>query len=168
MTNPTRTAIINRALEVFELYNSLLPRDTINPRLITIDFTLRSRTAGSACWEKRRLNFNLILAADNLDEFLAQTVPHEIAHLYQTKIYPDSKPHGNEWKRVMRLGGFNPIRTHSYKTETPKRSVRTYPYTCACKNLIHHLGARRHASAVNGTRFYRCRICHTRLVPTHK
>ena len=156
-----KQTILNRVDEVFDQYNQLLPDNQIDSDSITVRFTLRGLTAGSSHWAKRTLNFNLILATNNLSEFLARTVPHEIAHLYQTKIYPLSDPHGKEWKRIMRLGGYAPVRCHSY--DTSGLTTYKHTYVCNCPNRTHMLSTVRHNKVVRGVANYTCTICKTRI-----
>ena len=156
-----KSTILNRIDEVFAQYNQLLPDNQIDPDSITVIFDLKGTTAGKAHWGKRRLNLNLILATNNLPEFLARTVPHEIAHLYQTKIYPLSEPHGKEWKRIMRLGGYAPVRCHSY--DTTGLAAYKHSYTCNCPNRVHMLSTVRHNKVASGYASYICKFCHTRI-----
>lgn len=109
-----------------------------------LDFSLRGRCAGQACVERRgttSLRINLQLLAENLDDYLHQTIPHEVAHLVvnwqarKARLKP--KPHGAEWQAVMRdCFGLEPIRCHSYQT-TPARVVpRPFHYTCSCREHL--------------------------------
>jgi SprT protein len=106
-----------------------------------IDFSLRGRCAGQAqltASGKTRLRINLQLLNENLDDFLRQTIPHEIAHLvvlWQTrKARKKPKPHGPEWQRVMRdCFELKPIRCHSYQTKPARVVPRPYLYRCNCQ-----------------------------------
>ena len=68
-----------------------------------------SGTAAGCCVIKRRqtvLRFNPVLLAENTEEFLLRTVPHEVAHLVAYQLYGKNiKPHGSEWKTLMALFG---------------------------------------------------------------
>jgi SprT protein len=106
-----------------------------------IDFSLRGRCAGQArvgCGGTTLLRINLTLLTENLADFLAQTIPHEVAHLivnWQARSRRKRpRPHGPEWRRVMQCCyGLQPIRCHSYAT-TPARFVpRNFLYRCACR-----------------------------------
>lgn len=106
-----------------------------------IDFSLRGRCAGQAQLSaagQARLRINLQLLKENLDDFLHQTIPHEIAHLVvlwqNRKTRKRPKPHGPEWQRVMQdCFELMPTRCHSYQT-TPARVVpRSYTYRCNCQ-----------------------------------
>lgn len=133
-----------------------------------IDFSLRGRCAGQACVEhngRTKLRINLQLLADNLDDFLRQTVPHEVAHLVvywqarkgRTKL----PPHGTEWRVVMQnCFGLEPKRCHNYQT-TPARVVpRPFLYNCSCRQ--HHLTSIMH-NRISRQSHALCRSCKTPL-----
>lgn len=107
----------------------------------TIDFSLRGRCAGQARLGREarpRLRINLQLLAENLEDFLVVTIPHEVAHLVvlwqarQRRSRP--RPHGPEWQAVMRdCFALEPVRCHDYQT-TPARVVRRpFIYACPCR-----------------------------------
>lgn len=116
----------------------------------SVDYSLRGRCAGQAFIDRNGLpglRINQKLLEDNLDDFLKQTIPHEVAHLavqWQTfKTRQRVKPHGQEWQSVMRdCFGLEPTRCHSYQT-TPARVVaRSFLYRCQCRqhlltNIMH-------------------------------
>lgn len=97
-----------------------------------VRYDLRGRTAGQAIGGRTiRLNADL-LYGPHRDDMLAQTVPHEVAHIVQFQVYGhNTKHHGEEWKRLMRALGLPPTRCHSYETR-PARVVQKYPTYCAC------------------------------------
>jgi SprT protein len=122
----------------------------------SIDFSLRGRCAGQACLEQNNqtsLRINLKLLAENTDDFLLQTIPHEVAHLVvnwqarKKRVRP--RPHGIEWQAVMQACfGLEPRRCHSYET-TPARVVaRPFFYRCHCRQ--HHLTSIMHKRISRG------------------
>ncbi len=134
-----------------------------------IAFTLRGRCAGQARLhpnDRMELRFNLALLAENSDDFLSRTIPHEVAHLVvfwrargQNRR---PRPHGPEWQQVM-CDCFrqDPLRTHAYRT-TPARIVRrSFRYACNCRE--HFLTAIRH-NRMSRHRQLQCTHCHSRLV----
>ena len=59
---------------------------------------------------------NVILDANPVD-FVKRTVGHEIAHHIAHEVHGcNIKPHGREWKEVMRVFGQEASRCHEYKT----------------------------------------------------
>ncbi len=106
-----------------------------------IDFALRGRCAGQAKVEQNGrtlLRINLELLTNNLDDFLKQTIPHEVSHLVVNwqarKKRQRPRPHGPEWQAVMRdCYNLQPVRCHTYAT-TPARIVpRNFLYRCNCR-----------------------------------
>lgn len=74
------------------------------------------------------VRLNLILCFENEEEFIKQTVPHEVAHLVCDRVHGLTKvvdgktvklkPHCNEWKEIMKQFGLVPHRTHLYNIES--------------------------------------------------
>jgi len=134
----------------------------------SIDFSLRGRCAGQAGVTRNgqtSLRINQQLLAENLDDFLRHTIPHEVAHLvvnWKTrKKRRRPRPHGPEWQAVMQeCFGLEPVRCHDYVT-TPARVVpRNYLYTCSCRE--HHLTSIMHNRISNSYQAL-CKACRTPL-----
>lgn len=132
-----------------------------------IRFDLRGRAAGQARFGvglPAVLRYNPVLLAANADDFLATTVPHEVAHLlaycrHGTRI----RPHGREWRALMEGFGVAPERCHSYDLSAlPGRALRQFDYHCACRG--HRLTSIRHHRVLAG-QTYLCRHCATALRP---
>jgi SprT protein len=131
-----------------------------------VRFDLTGQTAGQVRWERRRppvLRFNLSLAAGHLDDFLAVTVVHEVAHLAVAACHPRARPHGPEWRAMMQLLGVTePTRCHDY-TPVPARRQRRWAYRCGCRE--HQLTTTRHKRVEAGAVRYHCRVCGGPLHP---
>lgn len=128
-------AVVRRAeQQAREFYDIRLPS-------ASLDFSLRGRCAGQARVERKgatRLRINLQLLAENLEDYLSQTIPHEVAHLVvnwparEKRLQP--RPHGVEWQSVMRdCFGLEPKRCHSYQTSPARVVPRPFLYTCSCR-----------------------------------
>lgn len=86
-----------------------------------IRFDIKNTNGGEAWIKKNLIRLNLILLVENEEHFLAQTVPHEVAHLVAHFVY-DAKPmngkkvrpHGKEWQEVMGVLGIPPNAKHKY------------------------------------------------------
>src|SRR3546814_17001622 len=66
-------------------------------------FKLRGQKAGVAHLTENKLRFNLQLYRENQDDFLKQTVAHEVAHLIAHHLFGARiRPHGEEWHLLMR------------------------------------------------------------------
>ncbi|MBE9592732.1 MAG: SprT-like domain-containing protein [Proteobacteria bacterium] len=127
-----------------------------------IKMNLTGKNAGMYCNKPTSLlRFNLILLLDNKEDFLQETVPHEVAHFIVNVIDPCSKPHGFTWREIMRLFGVaNPKTYHNYKVPAPIRNKRPYVYQCSCQK--HFFTKQKHNYAKSGT-IYICNTCHNIL-----
>jgi SprT protein len=134
----------------------------------SIDFSLRGRCAGQARVDRNggtclRINQQLLL--ENLDDFLSNTIPHEVAHLVVNwrarRNRQRPRPHGPEWRAVMEnCFGLEAKRCHSYQT-TPARFVpRPFLYACSCRE--HHLTTLLH-NRISRSCQALCRVCSTPL-----
>jgi len=60
------------------------------------------RCAGIFYPATKSYRFNLVLAQENIDEFIECIVPHEVSHQITSQLYPKAKnPHGKQWQSVM-------------------------------------------------------------------
>ncbi|MFZ4599981.1 MAG: SprT-like domain-containing protein [Terrimicrobiaceae bacterium] len=80
-----------------------------------IEWTVIGTTAGRAWLNQWRIQLNEQLCKENVEDFISQTIPHEVAHLVAYKVYGDDG-HGNGWKSVMRALDLDPTRCHDYDT----------------------------------------------------
>lgn len=146
----------------------------INMSYPTITFDLRGTTAGMAYSGEHKVQFNAGLLVRNVDEMLEDTVPHEVAHLVTYRLHPTSrrwtgkkwvrtiKPHGDEWKSVMRALGVTPDRTHNMDVSEVrvKKNVTKYEYRCNCRT--HEVGGKVH-NKIQAGHTYTCRKCKGKL-----
>jgi SprT protein len=133
-----------------------------------IDFSLRGRCAGQARIEpsgQTCLRINCQLLIENRDDFLNNTIPHEVAHLVVNWPYRNRRlrprPHGPEWQAVMKdCFGLKPVRCHNYQT-TPARVVhRPFLYACSCRE--HRLTSIIHKRITRSSQAF-CKACRTPL-----
>ena len=133
--------------------NRELGRDDALPRL---RFDLRGRCAGLALPQQWTIRLNNSLLQQHGEEFVADTVPHELAHLVAYAEYGRKiRPHGREWAALMSLLGRPASVCHNYAVQ-PARKILRYPYHCDCQR--HELSSIRHARVMKGQR-YQCRRC---------
>lgn len=135
----------------------------------SLRFDLRGQAAGQAIWTRDRhpeLRFNLAIARRYPEDFLRQTVTHEVAHLLTAACHGRTPPHGREWQAVMRfLGIADPRRCHDYEIdESTVRRQRRWPYRCACRS--HLVSTTRHRRMQRGAALYRCLHCGESLQPS--
>lgn len=136
---------------------------------VEVAFDLRGMAAGQAHASggaAPRIRLNRVLLRENGEAFLAQTVPHEVAHVavfYLPGRRRPARPHGAEWRRLMRHFGVPPERTHAFDVARARtRRLRTFRYACACSEV--ELTSIRHNRVRRGVR-YHCRRCGGRLRP---
>lgn len=129
-----------------------------------ITFNVRGTCGGRAHYGMWKVDFNPILAKDNLQTYLDDVVPHEVAHLATWLVYPNAlkrgfgqkrRPHGAEWASIMVALGADPKRTHSMDTtEARVRTKVTYSYKCSGCGHEFQLGPKRHAKFQRGVTFW--------------
>jgi len=148
-------------------------------------YTLRGTTGGRADYRKWTVNYNAVLLNENVDVFLARTVPHELAHLACDKIYPQAHEtdivmsrtgrwkrtkrdvHGRYWQEIMRVLGVKDIsRCHSYDVTNSKieKTFKKFNYSCGCGVGHHKVGAKVHNKISLFNARYTCRVCKQVLV----
>ena len=154
-----RIKAITKLTETLTKARQLFGRDFPAPR---VTFDLRGRTAGTAQYSTNHIRFNDVLLRENEDAFVARTVPHEVAHLLAGQIYGRGiRPHGPEWKNVMRRLGLVPSRCHTYDTtNSVTRIVAKISMFCACQE---HKVTRRVVAKIEMGARYTCRKCRTHI-----
>lgn len=123
-----------------------------------VSLNLRGRSAGVAELQKNRLRFNPVLLEENQSAFLAEVVPHEVAHLLAWQLHGRGiRPHGREWQAIMsQVFALQPRTTHSF--DVTRAAQQGYIYQCGCKGKQHALTLRRHNKIRRGHQ-YACRHC---------
>lgn len=126
-----------------------------------VSFKDMGRVAGKAIYPNKII-LGITLFEQNLERFLARTVPHEVAHLVTHKLFPKAKQaHGPEWRMVMaKLGVVDNSRCHSYdisavsnKRQSRVKDCRVY---CGCPEKFVTITLLRRMR--KGTK-YTCRAC---------
>lgn len=123
-----------------------------------VSFKLRGQKAGVAHLTENKLRFNPQLYRENQEDFLRQTVAHEVAHLIAHQLFGLSiQPHGEEWQLIMRgVYELPPHRCHTY--DVKRREVSRFIYRCQCPQGEFPFSAQRHALVAKGRRYF-CRRC---------
>ena len=139
----------------------------INAPEAQIRFDLRGRAAGQARFGPRGpwvVRYNPVLLCANAEDFLATTVPHEVAHLVAYALHGARiRPHGPQWRAIMQYFGVAPERCHRYDLSAVRsRALREYDYHCTCRG--HRLSSIRHNRVLAGGT-YICRRCAAPLRP---
>jgi SprT protein len=133
---------------------------------IEVCFNLKGTVAGMFCtrFGKKFFRVNLILAFENIENYLKQIIPHEFSHYIVNHSFSlnNPSPHGIQWKKTMRfIFGLNPERCHNYDTTNVKRNVKTYMYKCLCRQI--EISSIRHRRIQTNQKNYICKICHQRI-----
>ena len=158
---------IKRAGEIFNRDFDLIP----------VNFDLSGRTAGmyKSSAESRWIRYNPYIFSKYYEQNIDVTIPHEVAHYVVDNLYGHGRrslfssqrirPHGEEWKNVMREFGADASPTFSFNLEgLPVRKYRQYLYACGCRE--HQLGSRRHMRVSRKQTQYRCSFCGEELKPS--
>ena len=121
--------VIETLLQVQTLYGRAF-------ELPSIEWNLRGACAGIAHARENRIRLNPVLLSENMEHFIGQTVPHEIAHLVNRTMHgPHVRSHGPEWKSIMHALGLPPERCHQYDVANARtRTPRRYAYQCNCRS----------------------------------
>jgi SprT protein len=142
----------------------LIARPAATPR---IRFDLRGQAAGQfrlGPGGEPVIRYNPALLVRHEAEFLAQTVPHEVAHyLAYVRFGRGIRPHGPEWQQIMHALGADPRRCHDFDVSgLATRRMRRHLYHCRCGE--HALTSIRHHRILRGAS-YVCRTCGQSLRP---
>ena len=123
----------------------------------------RGKIAGSAHLQKNIIKLNRVLFVQNTDAFEQQVIPHEVAHLVCYQKFGHVKPHGEEWRSVMRnIYKLTPAVTHKF--DVTNVGMKEFSYKCECAMGV-MLSAIRHNKVLRGTQQYRCQKCRSLLTP---
>lgn len=154
--------ILTRVEQCYAIAEQKLGKSFSRP---VVSLCLRGKAAGMAYIGQNKLRFNHQLYLRNQEDFLRQTVAHEVAHLLAYKLFGNQiRPHGLQWQNIMENVFELPAkRCHSY--QVPPRWKTFYLYSCQCQR--HEITAQRHARVKRGYQ-YNCRKCRQRLAFTGK
>ncbi|WP_275097116.1 SprT-like domain-containing protein [Sedimenticola hydrogenitrophicus] len=141
-----------------------------DPGQVVVKFDLTGKAAGMALFPHRAtpvIRYNALLLVENRADFLKRTVPHEVAHIVARRLFGHRiKPHGAEWRRVMRLFGAEASRCHNYDVSRAiRRRLQRFAYRCDCRS--HELSSIRHNRVLQG-QTYLCVNCKQPLVQSRE
>lgn len=126
-------AVANKVKETVEILNKKFDFAMQVPHIY---YDVRGTTGGLAKSASMTVHFNDKLLKENIEEFIATTVPHEVCHIavyhlchFKKRTYPKNG-HGADWQIMMRVAGVNARKYHQYEVET-KEPVE-YKYECGC------------------------------------
>ncbi len=132
----------------------------------SVGFTVRGTNGGTANTGSWHVNFNMGLLVDNMDEYINQTIPHEVAHLVTFAIHGQEfkrtrrgyirVSHGKNFYAVMRTFGVKETRCHKMdtsKVKTATRNVKKFGVQCPCCQEEFTVGTVRMKKILNGARY---------------
>jgi len=95
-------------------------------------FEKRGKSTGGTCRGSWKIDYNLDWARANLQGFLTEVVPHEIAHAVNHEM--NGEGHDRQWKYIMRRMGVKPTRCVHSDMEGVKsaRKTRRFRYVMPC------------------------------------
>ena len=145
----------------------------------SVSYNVRGATAGLARPSQWSVDFNATLLMENLEDFIARTVPHEMAHLFDYQMNPEGHHrgvgfdrygrvkrkkrdiHGYSWKMIMMVLGVNPERCHNYDVATVKAASGRSQHVWVCRDCQTRmiLGPARHKKMHTGATRYWKRGC---------
>lgn len=157
--------VISLTAEFIRRANALFEREF---EKIPVLFDLKGRAAGMyrVRGSERVIRYNPYIFHRYFDDNLSVTIPHEVAHYIIDMIHGigNVRPHGTEWRALMRCFGADSSRTCSYDMDgLPMKQQRRFTYRCGCAS--HQLSATRHNRVARGIAQYRCRYCGDELSP---
>ena len=160
---PTSEYLKNQVIAECHKYIDIVNKTfDLNLKYPMITFDLNTTGAGKSLGVEHAIKFNPYFLVQNSDEFLKNTVPHEVAHLVEFVKY-NTMGHGRQWKHIMWLFGVeNCERCHHYDTvglEVVKKNIQKIKYECKCGILL--ISKRRHNKIVKEDMMYRCKKCGT-------
>lgn len=158
----------SKAIETVKFYTELGNEIFhTNMRMPHVDFSLKGKVGGYYYSKGHKVKVNMVLFAENYEDYLDTTIPHEVAHSLQRHLhghinYRNGRrimPHGQEWKRIMIAFNKSPKVTHNYDVEnaTQRTVPREFVYRCGCRT--HNFTIIRHRRSQRSQGGYRCRRC---------
>lgn len=99
---------------------------------VQVEYSTRiTRSLGRTQPLKKVIRLNGELST-TLNDLLDEVICHELAHIAAVHLHGDSiKPHGEEWKKLVRLAGFEPsIQLHVILESSTGKASRSYRHYC--------------------------------------
>lgn len=164
--NHIKERVEQKLVDCIEIAEKAFNQKFLFPQVL---YTKRGTTAGTANTNDWNVNFNSVLLMENIEAFIARTVPHEMAHLIDSQVNPHNfvgigkrSIHGPTWKSIMKLLGAPVSRCHSYDVSTAKIKKRTqakHVWVCQDCGTEMKLGYKRHGWMIGGRKRYWMRGC---------
>lgn len=159
LTSSQKHKVIQQTNQYIVLANNELSLDM---PVIEIKFDLKGKSSGMFVVRRNKLciRYNEIIFSQFFEDSLVNTVAHEVAHYVVFSLLGVNKvkPHGAEWKNVMKLFDVKPEVTSSYDvSQLPLNRQNLHDYSCSC--MIHKLSTTRHNKVQKKKAIYNCKKC---------
>lgn len=149
------------SLKMDELSKTSLSVFGINISGLKLSYKLKGQRAGIIFPANKEIRLNAELCLKFPDKMTNEVLTHEVAHYIAFLIYPDSKPHGKEWKYIAKTFGMvNPAATHNMPT-TKAKNLKRFTYKCGCSTYT--LSSIRHNRIRRKKAQYNCKYCGEKL-----
>lgn len=113
-----------------------------------------NRIAGQACYDDTKfwLRFHPDAVENHFEKMVAETIPHEVAHLVCFANPKLGKSHDAGWASVYHTlsGGQEASRTHDLEFGKARRKLKTFDYMASCGTIV-TLTSIRHNKLQRGT-----------------
>lgn len=130
----TYEAVEKKVKETVDKLNAKFNFDMKCPHIY---YDVLGTTGGLAKSASMTVHYNDKLLKENVEEFIATTVPHEVCHIavfhlchVKQRNYPQNG-HGADWQIMMRVAGVNARKYHEY--EVKRKEPVQYKYQCGCE-----------------------------------
>ncbi len=122
----------------------------------SVGFDLQGSSAGQAFSGLKHIVLNPKYLLANLDNFIEDVIPHELAHIANTLLF-DGKGHDASWKKIaIWMGSSGSVRHRM----TAPNIRKTITYVCGCQK--HEVTVRLHNNMLRG-KVYQCKRCKKEL-----
>jgi len=104
---------------------------------IKVEFCGRlTRSLGRTLSSQKTIRLNMELCT-TLKDYLDEVICHELAHVVTVHQHgPSSRPHGEEWRNLVRLAGYEPSVRMQVNGQVPPRKVpKKYKHYCPVCHL---------------------------------
>jgi predicted SprT family Zn-dependent metalloprotease len=128
-----------------------------------ITYGLKGSDAWQAFFKQNRIDLNLVLLRENLEDGIQNTAPHELAHLEAWRRgLRRGDFHGQKWKEVMIQFRAAPNPCHDLDLDAALSRTGFFNYRCLC-NSGASVSLEMHRRIQASPELYRCKEC--RQVP---
>jgi SprT protein len=97
-----------------------------------ITYNVKGTDAGCAYYEHNWIDINMLLFRENFEDCLANTLVHELCHVWQHQLGLGGSAHGREWKGLMRRLGADPVPCHNLNVDAVASRTGFFTYRCLC------------------------------------